>query len=407
MRGEMRVLVRADGSLRQIAALEGSRLMEYTEQTGDSGSQVGAVLLGRVERVLPPVGAAFVNLGQPLNGFLPLKEMESFEKSGHIAPLVTGREALVQVKKDAKDGKGAFLTRDIGLPGLYSVWMPLNRHVGVSGRVKDESDRTRLVALGRKLTGGKAGVIMRHAALEARPEELQEEISAHRALWEEIVHKAEFARPPAVLYKEASELNALLRDHAARYSLAVFAASEDCRQEIPADSAAFHLQSQAEMDALWQGARVGRQVEEALGRHVALKGGGTLVIDEREAMTTIDVNTAKFVGESGEDELSLRQNLEACEEIARQIRLRNLGGILLIDFIDMHTDEARGQVRQMLEQFLALDRVKTVVHGFTSLGILEMTRKRTRESLRGALTEPCPCCGENGRKACKRKGAPT
>jgi len=431
---EMKVLVRKSGETRQIAALYQGRLVEYLEDEGDKRSMVGAVVQGLVERVLPSVGAAFVKIGQPLNGFLPLKEMESFVCSGSGKPLVTGQEVLVQVKKDAKGEKGAFLTRDIALPGVFAVWMPLNRHVGVSGRVTDAVERERLLELGRELANGEAGVIMRHAALAARREEVGDEVEALKMLWVEVLQNARYARPPAVLYREVSELGALLRDHAGRYQITVHAVPEECAQEgfiplitqavpeeckqekslqegyirevpgpvNPSHFIALFPQTEIELTALWQGAHIPGQLQGALNRRVSLASGGTLVIDEREALTTIDVNTAKFVGNSDGKGIALEQNLAACEEIARQIRLRNLGGILLIDFMDMRTDEERTQVREALEQHLRRDRVKTVIHGFTSLGLLEMTRKRTRESLSGVLTGPCPHCGETGRRMSNR-----
>ena len=400
MCGDMRVLVRRDGEKRQIAALCTGRLMEYAEEEGAPQSSVGAVLLGQVGRVLPTVGAAFVKIGQPKSGFLPLTEMASFQQSEHHAPLLSGREAIVQVKKDAVGEKGAFLTRDIALPGMYLVYMPLNRHVGVSSRVKDEAERTLLLAQGKALSTGEAGVIMRHAALAASASELSEEWEALRAAWADITQKATYTKPPAVLYREPSELGALLRDHAARYHITV-CAEANMQSEIP-KGIIFEEHSALEMDALWQGANVSQQLADALRRKVSLAGGGTLVIDEREALTTIDVNSATRT-DSGAGGLALRQNLAACEEIARQLRLRNLGGILLIDFMDMPTDEEREQVQSALAQQLLQDRVKTVLHGFTKLGLLEMTRKRTRESLRSRFTEPCKACGETGRKSVRHE----
>ena len=400
MCGEMKIFARTANHRREIAALCDGRLMEYIQEDAGAVSLVGTVLLGSVERVLPPVGAAFIKIGQPLNGFLPLTEKESFERNDSRAPLRTGTEVLVQVKKDAQGEKGAFLTRDIALPGLYCIYMPLNRHVGVSGRVKNEEDREKLAALGRELAA-EGGMIMRHAALGTKPEEITEELEGLRALWQEIVKKAAHSKPPAVLYQEPSAFSALLRDDAARYHLSVLADSEAYRAELPTANTPFDLQSDIEMEALWQGAGIARQLTEALGRQVQLKGGGTLVIDEREALTTIDVNTARRVGTECEQGLGFVQNMEACEEVARQIRLRNLSGILLIDFIDMESDQEREQVQNALGEALAKDRTKTVLHGFTRLGLFEMTRKRTRESLSQLLTVPCTVCRETGRSARK------
>lgn len=402
MFGEMRVLVRSSGAEHEIAALCGGRLVEYWREKSGAQSLVGSIVLGRVERVLPAVGAAFVKIGEPRSGFLPLKEMESFEKSGHSKPLVTDAEVLVQVNKDAKDEKGAFLTRDIALAGLFCVFMPTNHHVGVSSRITDEQQRAYAQEIGKEIAGGTAGIIVRHAALPVKREEVQSEYEALGALWQELAEKARYAKAPSVLYRQPSMLTALLSNNVARYSLTVAASKQSFAEEIPLESIPFSLQTEVELDALWQSARVSQQVQEALKRQVPLANGGTLVIDEREALSTIDVNSARFVGKSGEKGIALQQNLVACAEIARQIRLRNLGGIILIDFIDMGQEGEREQVQAALSQNLAGDPAKTVIHGFTSLGLLEMTRKRTRESLSRLLTEPCEGCNESGRRL--RKG---
>ncbi len=389
---EMEILSRHAGTCRQTAVFEGRRLMEYYEEAEAERSLVGTIFLGRVRQVLPKVGAAFVDIGEKKNGFLPIKEMESFQESGSAGPLVTGQDVVVQVKKDAKDEKGAFLTRDIALPGQYCIYMPMNRHVGVSGRVAEEQ-RDMALALGREIAAGQAGIIVRHAALFARPQDVRDEHCALAETWRETLKKAPFLKSPATLRREATACEMLVRDYSARFAVTL-------RTDGPgADETAINHASHTalEMEALWQGARAEWQLEEALGRRVDLPGGGTLVVDEGEALTAIDVNTARFTGEAGED-IALSQNLAACEEIARQIRLRNLGGMVLVDFIDMKTDEQRQRVVKRLEEALQADRIKTVIHGFTSLGLLEMTRKRTRESLRDLRTEPCPHCGGTGRK---------
>jgi len=386
MAEKLQLLVHGSGASRQVAAFSQGRMLEYIREEGGTGSWVGTVLLGTIERVLPAVGAAFVKIGQPQNGFLPLKEQESFA-TGNRKPLVTGQEVLVQVKKDTAGDKGAFLTRDIALPGQYVLLMPQNRHVGVSSRVVRDEERAWALSLGEALSAGDAGVIVRHAALTARREDIENEWESLREIWRDILEKARFQKPPAVLFREVPALHAMVRDYAGRYEITVTASDPRILQGLPLQMDAIRQVTETEMAALWQGLGTDRQLEEALARKVSLPGGGTLVIDEREALSTVDVNTARFTGASlkseieGSPSLPLAQNLAACAEIARQIRLRNLSGILLIDFIDMDTEAQREQVRTALEQALTDDRVKTVIHGFTKLGLLEMTRKRTRESL--------------------------
>jgi ribonuclease G len=343
------------------------------------------------------MNAAFVNIGQPLNGFLPISEAESYRAEQGEKPLVSGTDVIVQVKKDARDQKGAYLSRDIALPGQYVVFMPLNRYVGVSKRVEDEARREKLIELGRELSGGAHGLIMRNGALLARRDAIEDEIAELAALWEKISAKALHLKSPVALYREPSTLTALVRDYTPRYPLSVTVNDAVNRMPAPENGLLWEQVSDVELDAAWRSAAVDAQLSEALGRTVRLPNGGTLVVDEREALSTVDVNSGKFIGEKN-GEVALRQNLAACAEIARQIRLRTLSGIVLIDFIDRRTDAERAQVSDLLRSELSRERAKTVIHGFTELGLLETTRKRTGVSLRAALEAPCKTCGGTGYK---------
>jgi Rne/Rng family ribonuclease len=392
----LRILVKACGTHRDIALLQECRLTEYYTEDVAEGTLVNAVLLGRVENVVPGIKAAFVQIGQPLNGFLPLNEMPSFRQAEGDKTPTSGAEIIVQVKKDPKDQKGAFLTRDISLPGQYLIYMPLNRYVGVSKRVAELQERETLLAMGREL-GAEAefGLIMRYAALYARKEELLAELTALRTRWTEIQSKATYQKAPATLYRDPSALTSLVRDYAPRYQLTITCNDAVNRMPAPSTGLLWEQVSETEMEAAWRAARIPEQLAEALSRKVTLKNGGSLVIDEREALSTVDVNSGRYIGDQ-DGELALKLNLAACEEIAHQIRLRNLCGILLIDFIDMKTDAARDAVKEKLKASLSRERDKTVLHGYTSLGLLEMTRKRTGVSLRDALTTPCGACGGTG-----------
>ncbi len=391
----IRILVRVSGARRNIALLDENRLAEYYVESEDDASLVNALFLGRVDRVVPGMSAAFVNIGQPINAFLPLDEMASFTQNTDAKPLAAGAEIIVQVKKDPKDDKGAFITRDVSLPGQYLLYMPLNRHVGVSKRVTDEAERELLKSLGTALSGGAFGLVMRGAAVGARREALCEELETLKAQWEAIQKKATFAKAPATLHREASVLAGLVRDYTPRYTLGITCNDAINRMPVPPSGLMWEQVTETELAALWTGARVEEQLQEALGRRVPLKNGGTLVVDEREALTTVDVNSASFVGDKAGD-LAFRMNLAVCDDIARQIRLRNVSGIILIDFIDMDTDEQRAQVMERLAAELSRERTKTVLHGFTSLGLLEMTRKRTGPSLREQLKVPCEKCQSTG-----------
>ena len=391
----LRLLFQGSPESTRIALLDETRLLEFYQEDTGAQSLVGSVFLGRVERVLPDVKAAFVKLGLRQNGFLPLREAESYHRTSGSASLMTGQDVLVQVKKDPRGEKGAFLTRDIGLPGQYVLLMPKNRFVGLSRRVTGEEDCARAQALGRRIADGRFGLIVRHAALFAPVAEAQVEAEALWQMWCEIERHAQYMKAPALLHQEPSMISVLLRDYAARHPIEVLSRLEP--PETPPQGVTWRTLTAVEMEAAWSAARVEKQVDEALCRRVPLPGGGSLIIDEREALTTIDVNSGSAVTAAGGETLAVEENLRAATEAARQIRLRNLSGILLIDFIDMQSDADRARVLAAMEQAASDDRVKTVIHGFTSLGLLEMTRKRTRDTLSDTLTQPCDACHATGR----------
>ncbi len=359
-------------TLQGVFALESGKLVEAYAREEDT--LVGALFVGRVERVLPKLEAAFVDIGEEKMGFLPLKEASSFQQGERIS---AGSCVLVQVKKDAKGDKGAFLTRDWSLVGQNVLVMPCNAYIGVSRRVTDDGERALLLERGKSLSEKRCGLVMRSGALHTSDEELEAELDALLAEADTLKKRAPMLKPPACLHRETSMLALLSREYAARGEVM--------------------LKQGEEAELIFRQRSVSSQLSEALERKVRLPNGGTLVIDEREALTTIDVNTAAYMGKTG-GHVALEQNLAACAEIVRQIRLRGLGGIILIDWIDMQSDEEREQVSAAFSAELSKDRIKTVVHGFTHLGLMEMTRKRTMETLRERMTAPCPACGGSGRE---------
>lgn len=382
----MRELYIQSGERREIAVVEDGRLVEYLLDE-EAGHSAEAVYLGRVERVVPGMRAAFVDIGQEKNGFLPLEEPNLL----HAEKLQTGMAMLVQVKKEAQGAKGAFLSRDITLCGEYALVMPLNTAIGVSARVKDEDVRRALRDMGGRISGGQFGLVLRAAAVQAGEDAVREEAASLLARWEDIRRAAPTAHAPSMLRRARSPLNSLLDDYLPR-------GIDRIHVDDPALAERLRTVSEVTVCPGNVLTRMGfdRQRDKALERRVWLDSGGTLVIDPCEAMTVIDVNTAKFTGKRLLADTVLRLNLEACEEIARQVRLRNLSGIILIDMIDMEEEPHRRQVLEALETAFAADRVKTVVHGFTSLGLVEMTRKRSRRPLRDEWTRPCPVCGGKG-----------
>lgn len=354
-----------------IAVLEDGRLVEYLPADEDASAE--AIYLGRVERVMPGMKAAFVNIGQERAGFLPLEERSAKE----LPKLQTGMSVLVQVRKEAHGEKGAFLSRDISLCGEYVLFSPMNRMAAVSSRIVKEKHRKALKELAREISGDEFGLIMRTAAKNAEESVIRAEVEELRTRWEDIRKAAPTAHVPSALHQPRTTLELVLADYHPR------GIDRICTNEAALTEKLSGYSPVTVMgDNLFDIARINTQVLKALDRRVWLESGGNLVFDPCEAMTVIDVNTAKFTGKTALSDTVMQTNLEACAEIARQVRLRNVSGIIIIDMIDMVGREQHHAVLEALNKAFAADRVKTVVHGFTSLGLVEMTRKRTRTTLR-------------------------
>lgn len=354
-----------------VAVMEDGHLVEYLPDDGESSSE--AICLGRVERIMPGMKAAFVNIGQEKAGFLPLEERNARD----LPKLQTGMSILVQIRKEAQGVKGAFLSRDINLCGEYVLFSPLNQMCAVSSRITKERHRKALKELAQEITGGEFGLIMRSASFEAPEDAIRAEVDALRAKWEEICKAAPTAHVPSVLHQARTALDLALAEYHPH------GIDRICTNDA---TLASKLSAYAPVtvmgDNLFDVARITTQVMKALDRRVWLESGGNLVFDPCEAMTVIDVNTAKFTGKDRLSDTVLQTNLEACREIARQVRLRNISGIIIIDMIDMASCEHHHAVMEELNKAFTHDRVKTVVHGFTSLGLVEMTRKRSRPPLK-------------------------
>ena len=357
-----------------VAVLEDGRLVEYlpSEEAGFSE----AIYLGRVERVMPGMKAAFVQIGQEKNGFLPLHERNAPD----LPKLQAGMSVLVQVRKEAQGVKGAFLSRDISLCGEYVLFSPMNRMTAVSSRITHERDRKALKNLAKELADDHFGLIMRTAALDASEDAIRAEVEELQRKWESVRKSAPTAHVPSLLYSARNNLQLILDDYHPR-GIDRFCVSDETLREALSSYAPVTVMD----DQLFDIGRISTQVLKALDRRVWLESGGNLVFDSCEAMTVIDVNTAKFTGKHELAETVLQTNLEACEEIVRQVRLRNISGIIIIDMIDMISREHHHAVLKALNDAFAADRVKTVVHGFTSLGLVEMTRRRSRPPLREVI----------------------
>lgn len=334
------------------AVTEDGRLTEYLPLQKDR--LTGDILIGKVDRLMPGLKCAFVDIGRKKNGFLPLEENS---KTFTGSPLRSGDRIPVQIRKEETGEKGAFLTRDLTLPGMNVILMPMNRHVGVSARITDEETRERLIRLGKSVTAGRTGLVLRSAAAAAEEQAVTDETEELWTVWDEAVRNGlTGGEPGRILIAGNSEAEALKNDYLPR-GIAELRTEPD------------------------PGADLRRQLSQAAKRRVELPHGGNIVIDRCEAMTVIDVNTASDTASADKRATVLRTNLEACEEIMIQVRLRNLSGILIIDMIDMEDEEDRKQVLEALGKAFERDRIKTVIHGWTSLGLIEMTRKRSRPTL--------------------------
>jgi ribonuclease E len=391
----------------QIAVIEGRDLVEhYVTRTGAS-SMVGNIYPGRVQNVLPGMEAAFVDIGRGRNGVLYAGEV-SYDEDVEAGQrrieqaLKPGQSVIVQVTKDPLRGKGARLTAQISLPGRYLVYVPDGGASGISRRLSD-AQRERLRRIIKKIRPSEAGVIVRTAAEDASEEDLAADLERLKKTWEQARRKARRGRAPKPLYEEPDLVERVVRD--------VFSPGEF--QEIVTDSREVYERVSAYLRdvapevadrvrlhegglPLFEEFHVSEQIHKALERKVWLPSGGYLIIDRTEAMTVIDVNTGKHVGKSNLEETVVGTNLEAAREIARQLRLRDIGGIIVIDFIDMLFERNRSQVIRTFQEALATDKTRSQVFDITPLGLLEMTRKKVSAGLLEAFSETCPTCEGRG-----------
>jgi ribonuclease E len=405
--GRKQMLVRVHRGQTQMVILEGPVLVEHYVAREDAGSVAGNIYLAKVRNVLPGMEAAFLDFGAAKNGVLYASDVAPDSKSNgrqarRIENVLTeGDEVLVQVTKDAMGAKGARLTGMPSLPGRYLVLVPDSDSIGISRRLPDE-DRARLREVINKVRPDGYGVIVRTAALHATAEELAADISRLRKIWDQIGEESKAGGAPRLVHQEPELLIKVIREH--------FTA--DFRKLLIDDAKAYEtvigylqgtapdlvskVQHYTDSVPLFERYHVDDQIKKALDRKVYLPSGGHLVIDRTEALTVIDVNTGKFVGSSNLEETVLQNNLEAAEEIGRQLRLRDIGGIIVIDFIDMETTENQKAVLRRLKEALAKDKTRTQVFDVSHLGLVEMTRKNVSAGLLEQFSSKCEECGGRG-----------
>lgn len=400
----------------RVAVVELGAVQElHVERTLERGL-VGNIYLGKVARVLPGMQSAFIDIGLERSGFLHVADLMSSIAARHAEgepgktdaaalpiekQVFEGQPYMVQVLKDPLGSKGARLTAQVSIAGRLLVFLPQDKHIGVSQKIpprQREELRQRLQAL----AGDGAGFILRTNAEDASDAELGEDIAYLRKTWARIKERAQVQPAASLLHQDLSLLQRVLRDVAGETTQSIRVDSREQHQALQ-QFAADYMPAMLKKIQHYTGERpifdlnnVDEDIARALGQRVDLKSGGYLIIDQTEALTTVDVNTGGYVGARNFDDTIFKTNLEAAQTVARQLRLRNLGGIVVVDFIDMLQSSHRDAVLEEFKKQLARDRVKTTVNGFSALGLLEMTRKRTRESLAHQLCEPCSVCQGKG-----------
>jgi ribonuclease G len=426
---EKEILVNVTPQECRAAIVENGMLQEIFLERTSSRGLVGNIYRGKVIRVLPGMQAAFIDIGRERSAFLhaaeilPISESELIENENITQPdinqlLHLGQTITVQVIKDELGTKGARLTTHLTIPSRYLVLMPDNSHIGVSQRIEDEEERERLKGIvttvqassadkkskakNEIIESGIPGYIIRTAAEGVKEKEILRDLDFVEKLWETITSKIRKAKAPALAYEDLDLSLKIIRDLVPSDIQKIKIDSEKVHKRVLKFVNEF-VPSLKNGVELYQGERplfdvynVEDEIEKALQRKVQLKSGGYLIIEQTEAMVTIDVNTGAFVGYRNLEDTIFKTNLEAASVLARQLRLRNLGGMVIVDFIDMKEEEHRRQVLRTLAKALEKDHAKTHISEVSSLGLVQMTRKRTQESLENLLCEPCPTCHSRG-----------
>ncbi|WP_109016780.1 ribonuclease G [Novimethylophilus kurashikiensis] len=401
------ILINVTPQETRVAVLEQGVVQELHIERTSSLGLVGNIYKGEVCRVLPGMQSAFVEVGLSRAAFLHIADLLEFgnNQEKEIQELLhEGQPLMVQVIKEPIGTKGARLTTQISIAGRFLVYLPEQEHIGVSQRIENEAERE---ALRERLTrllpeGVEGGYIIRTMAETATDAELLADLDYLHKAWANIRETSRTAKNRSLIYQDLSLPMRVLRDFVNEETERIYVDSRETFQKMQ-DFAQRYASASLERIEHYPGERplydlhnIENEIEKALSRKVELKSGGYLIFDQTEALTTVDVNTGSFVGSRTLADTIFKTNLEAAQTIARQLRLRNLGGIIIIDFIDMEDETHRAAVLDELHKAVTRDRARTSIHGFSGLGLVEMTRKRTRESLGHILCEPCPCCQGRG-----------
>jgi ribonuclease G len=412
----------------RIAIMEDGLLADFFVERKEERAIAGNVYKGRVARVLPGMQAAFVDIGMDKAAFLHASDFFSVPEDAQLITaseedvelatppkpsshrrlplekqLSRGQEILVQVAKDPLGTKGARVTSHVSLPGRYMVFMPNTRHVGISRRIESEEERKRLKEIAQSLLTDEGGFILRTASEGRSKREIQRDLSFLTKLWKRIQKKAETAPAPSLIHQDLDLIARTIRDFfTTETERVVIDSAKDHRRVVDfARQFMPRLKSKivfySDQQPLFDHHGIEEKIQRALDRRVWLRSGGYIIIERTEALTAVDVNTGRFVGKRNQEDTIVRTNLEAAQEIVRQLRLRNVGGIIIIDFIDMEKEGNRKKVFEALKDALKRDKARTNILKISELGLVEMTRQRTRESLENQLLSPCPYCEGRGR----------
>lgn len=415
------IIVNVSNRETRIALLENSQLMEYRVEREER--VVGSIFKGIVQNVLPGMDAAFVDIGLERNAFLYVADIIPEEGGNDNSPagvkrselrrrkikdlLKPGQQLMVQVTKGPRGTKGARVTTRIALPGRYVVVMPESGSVGVSRKIEDRSERERLRRIGDRIIPNNFGLILRTECEGRTEQELHQDVAFLQSLWSDVMKAAKQMRAPACVHRDQTLLFRTVRDMFGEdiERMVIDDPDEYEKVHLVANMVAPHLRDKIELydkeAPTFDYFGIERELDRIMQHKVPLKSGGSLVIDEMEALTAIDVNTGKQVGTTSLNDTILKANLEAADEILRQLRLRDMGGIIVCDFIDMESEADRKKLHDHFNSGLERDRARTRIGRVSSLGLIELTRKRTGESVTQEITEICPMCTGVGRIASK------
>ncbi|MFC0212588.1 ribonuclease E/G [Paenibacillus chartarius] len=405
-----RIVLQSGTDMTRVALLEDELVVEFDMERPLERQQAGSLYLGRVVNVLPGMQAAFVDIGLEKNAFLYIDDLlpAHLEKQPAVKPSITelvrpGQTLIVQVDKEPSGTKGARVTTHYSLPGRWLVYMPDAAYVAVSRKIEAEGEKKRLKALAEEMRRPEEGVILRTVSAGQPAEALLHDLSLLRERWRTVLAAAKSSKAPCLLYRDADLLQRTLRDlvreDVADIVVDCAPAAEQLRALLQpgASAAAPNIRVHDGEVPLFDAFGVTEQLERAFRRKVWLPSGGYLVVDQTEALTVVDVNTGKYTGKIDLEETVLHINLEAAETIARLLRIRNIGGIVIVDFIDMERDSSRLAVLTRMSDSVRRDRIKTNVVGWTKLGLLELTRRKSRDNWSELFVQTCPHCQGKGR----------